>query len=1022
VVCVIQRCVRVGVGFGTALAVMLSVFAPGASAAPGAPAVPRQEPGGAGWALLGGRASVAGRLVASDPPVYAQDYLAAESYLLGLLGPNGEASADPEAQAWIALALDENGQPGAAARAEQWLVGTQAADGSWGGEAGATGIALWALAEHARLTGDVAALRADWPAIRAGAGYLVGLEDPMTGDIPDQAGGAVQAFPMGEALIGLQAATAAAGVLGHAGSARMWLRAADAAAGALDGDVRIARSASTDYFANALFDPGTGSLVQRREVAGVAALSLTYPGWGVKFGPGYFDSMDWVGAEPTFLYVLAAVWNGLPGAGGVQYDPGLRLQCGNGEIAYQYHPPVGPQTGGFQSGANCNSPQTSPEFTAMYLMATHALLGLRGSGDAAAAEPHLPAPWVSATVAVGGRTLTLHQKPGVDPTVPFHRRRVAVVVGTSNGNEGGLEMGVAYEALLDGYVPWVFWYLNNDYGPLHNLYNLFHNLSRYTVIVVGHDALYGPTGGAYRCSGGACPNPTPLTWFQSQAPALASWLAAGGRLVTTGDRTALPLTGTLEAGTAAASAPITQVAFTAAARSLTGGPNRLGTDALSGLSPGAATYYDSVGPAYTVLATGQDGGGAVPVMIGAEVGRGRVLQTTVGLSSAAHDVGPAVAKVLAWALSGLPAQPAAPQDPGRLASGATAAIMADWWDASATLFTAPPRTQDRCGSGYSAVWPVSQVYALAGDLPAGAQRAQVYQAVYQALPHYWEPTYLGVGAFTACTGGGTAYYDDNGWILNDMLVQYQQAPTPALLSRSEALFRFLETGWRPGVGGEEFHPGCNCAEQVATGNFLDAALRLYLITRRASYLTWAQTIYAWEQAHMQAGPDGNGLYYDLVKGSGDTVTGFHQYTYDTGVVLQADVLFYRATGDPSYLRAGERLAAAASAAFVDPASGVLESASASGPAFDAIYLRGARMLAQADGNEAWLAPARGSARAAVLWDAQAGGGGTTYGQDWSGVNTWYDAAHMDVLTQAGTAGLFALLARASAEAGGRGGA
>jgi hypothetical protein len=242
-----------------------------------------------------------------------------------------------------------------------------------------------------------------------------------------------------------------------------------------------------------------------------------------------------------------------------------------------------------------------------------------------------------------------------------------------------------------------------------------------------------------------------------------------------------------------------------------------------------------------------------------------------------------------------------------------------------------------------------------------------------------------------------------------MLEQYALQPSPTLLTHAEQLFKFMETGWRPGVGGEEFYPGCGCAEQVATGTFLDAALRLYLITHNPSDLQWAQTIYQWDQAYMAASPRGNGLYYDFVKGSGTQVTSFTQFTYDTGVVLQADALFYEATGDPTYLQDGERLAAAASAAFVNPASGAMEGAGSSGPAFNSIYLEGAQLLSRLDRNPAWLQIGETSARAATLWDALPAATGTTYGANWGGVNTWYAANHLDVLSQAGTGRLFALL-------------
>jgi hypothetical protein len=59
------------------------------------------------------------------------------------------------------------------------------------------------------------------------------------------------------------------------------------------------------------------------------------------------------------------------------------------------------------------------------------------------------------------------------------------------------------------------------------------------------------------------------------------------------------------------------------------------------------------------------------------------------------------------------------------------------------------------------------------------------------------------------------YYDDSGWLLNDMMTEYTQTHTASLLKNSETIFSFLKTGWLKS-GGEEFYKDCGCVEQVAT--------------------------------------------------------------------------------------------------------------------------------------------------------------------------------------------------------------
>jgi hypothetical protein len=925
----------------------------------------------AAWPGLGLVSSVV-QLKSSTPDSYASDYQASVADLDGLQQSDGAVASTPEGQAWVAVALDATGDPARAGSALTWLLSQQEANGSWAGDTASTGLALWALAEHARLGAGVAYLRANWPAIDAAAGYLAANrgESSATSD--------------GEALLGLRAAADAAAIIGQTASARAWAPVLSDGWAGLEGDVGIAHQQSTDFFANALFDPGSGTPLQRREVAGASELSLTYPGWGVKGDAGWYDGEDWVSAQSTFLYVLAAARNGLTEQAGSQYDGGLNMRCPDGSIGGQYHPPVGPQTGNFSAGPSCPG---DPELTALYLLATDALLGAKA----------IPPTWDTATVVTRGRTTTLTQRLTVDPSVPFSSRRVAVIVGTSNGNESGLAIDAAYEALIQGYQPSIFWYLNSgdgNNGTLYSLSDLFPNLSRYSVIVLGDDALTAPPGG-YSCSGGSCASPTPLQYFTSDATAVAAWVHAGGRIVSLGDQTALPLGGALAAQTTAATAPLEQVAFTSAAGALPTSPYALDDASVSNWSPGTPDYYSSSG-SYAVLA--QSGG--QPVMIGQRYGAGRVLQTTLEMASAAHDYGEVAANELAWATAGLPAAGGGPVDDTRLASQAAAAISPGWWDASVSRYVAPSGVQDACADGYSSVWPVSQVYAAGLDLGSPSVIAQASQA----LARYYNPT---VGAYQDCPPDGTFYYDDNGWILNDLMISYGQTHAASLLQRAETVFSYLESGWLP-TGGEEFYPNCGCVEQVATGTFLQAALRLYQATGQASYLRWAQTIDAWDNANMQAGPSGNGLYYDTL--TGGTLTDSIQFTYDTGVMLQADVLWYQVTGDRQYLTTAERLATAASAAFVNPADGVMAQAGPSGPAFNSIYLQAAADLTAADGNQQWLRIGVTSAAAAASSDADQ----ATYGANWDGVNAYYDAGDLDVLTQAGTVRLFAILAAARA--------
>ncbi len=83
-----------------------------------------------------------------------------------------------------------------------------------------------------------------------------------------------------------------------------------------------------------------------------------------------------------------------------------------------------------------------------------------------------------------------------------------------------------------------------------------------------------------------------------------------------------------------------------------------------------------------------------------------------------------------------------------------------------------------------------------------------------------------------------------------------------------------------------------------------AAAELYQITRDQKYLETAKRLYSWTRAHLQDPQDG--LYYDNI-GLGGNVAKF-KLTYNSGLMIRANVELYRATGDMTYLNEARRIA------------------------------------------------------------------------------------------------------------------
>ncbi len=929
------------------------------------------------------------QLVASSPSTYLTAYQKAISYLNAHVTSSGDvisgsgAPASATTTAYTAVALAANGQSAPATAIVDHLRQVQTAGGGWNpalsasqpSTLGATARVLWAMTQTAGLVGANTA--AAWlPTVERGAQAVIGLQSPVWGSFTSSPGS-----PAGSAEANAVAITAlqqAAQWAGGGAMAASWLKAANSAQAALLADNGVHRGRTTDFLAAPLWNLDPNPVSAARTVGALFDLGFAYQGYGAKAGPGYYSGMDWTDGASTFNDVVASVYAGLPDAAEMQYNYGLTLQMSTGGLGSTAHPPVGPETGSFASGPSA----PSVAVTAHYLLATDTLLrhGEIGFG------------WKSATYTAGGQTVTV-TAPGVaspDPAIPMQRGiRVAVVVSdpstvisptqpaTSSSNEANLELNAAWQLTQLGYNVSLFWYKPNHAESYYPLNDLWPNLKQFQVVVLSQNAWADQNG--YKSS------------FTQHASALMSWIQGGGRLIDLGDTGPVPLLSPLAVSLTPASINTVQwqgktVDWTYAANA----------------------YYGSAA-GYQTLVSGQVGTTTEPVAVGAQSGQGRVVLTTLQVASHGQDHLPVTTSLVNWATQGLEPSLAAIPSYASAARSLYATIQSIYAVPGTGLYhelSSPTARQRK----YSYLWPFSQAMAGINASASALGQTSLTSALSQAqtgLNRYYDSalTPPGFESYVASRGGGTAFFDDNGWTTLDLLRAYYDTNNASFLKVAEADLKFLESGWNPTLpppGGEYFNENRVGRTQTATGSFLDAALRLYLATKNPTYLTWARTISTWDRTYMRGL---NGIYNDGMSPTG--VVGGTPFTYDTGVVLQADVLWYRATGNPRYLHRAEQLATAAISAYVNPLNGVLvENAGSSNAPFNAILLRGLDMLWQVDHNPAWIRPLVRQADLALRYDQYASG---IYGNNWTGLNN--PAVPVDLLTQGGTLRLFGMLAK-----------
>jgi hypothetical protein len=185
--------------------------------------------------------------------------------------------------------------------------------------------------------------------------------------------------------------------------------------------------------------------------------------------------------------------------------------------------------------------------------------------------------------------------------------------------------------------------------------------------------------------------------------------------------------------------------------------------------------------------------------------------------------------------------------------------------------------------------------------------------------YYWDPQVAipGFNAYCSGPGGDDKYYDDNAWLALGFLEAYAQTHQPKYLLWANETQAFVLSGWDEKLGGGIYwklkHESKNtCVNAPAAVS----ALRLSVLGKEPDQLVWGQRLIAWTQATLQ---DKDGLYWDNIRL--DSSIEKHKWTYNTALMIEANVLLYQLHHDRRDLAEAERLADASIAAWQDPETG-----------------------------------------------------------------------------------------------------
>jgi hypothetical protein len=212
---------------------------------------------------------------------------------------------------------------------------------------------------------------------------------------------------------------------------------------------------------------------------------------------------------------------------------------------------------------------------------------------------------------------------------------------------------------------------------------------------------------------------------------------------------------------------------------------------------------------------------------------------------------------------------------------------------------------------YSQVWPFSQ--ALAATIAMSAipgigsrYRADVTDRL-AGLDRYWDSSASppGYDPVTPATSAAdrAKYYDDNEWIALELLKLHRLTGDATALRRASSLFDLVVDGWDDDAshacaGGVFWtqSKGSHTRNAVSTAPAAQIGLELRLLTGSTSAEQWARRMDAWVERCLR-GTDG--LYADNIDDDGARDEA--RWSYNQGMMVGADVLLYRLTGQRSYL-------------------------------------------------------------------------------------------------------------------------
>ena len=256
---------------------------------------------------------------------------------------------------------------------------------------------------------------------------------------------------------------------------------------------------------------------------------------------------------------------------------------------------------------------------------------------------------------------------------------------------------------------------------------------------------------------------------------------------------------------------------------------------------------------------------------------------------------------------------------------------------------------------FSYIWPLAalfQAYSEKSSLLGGTDANDAVKSLeqYYSAEDSVDVAGLGYESFVVSLGGGQRYYDDNQWIGLTYCDLYEATKNPLYLKNAQEIFQFGMTGFDTAAGGGIYWREYDQSSKNTCSNGPQIVLALRLMAldgandAKFKYMENAKKLYDWVNKNFKS-PEN--VYWDKINlsdGKIDKTT----WTYNTGIMIQANALFYALTKDERYLKEAQLIAAASLKHFAP--SGQFPDTLW----FNSVLLRGYVALNKIDGDPQFL--------------------------------------------------------------------